>query len=382
MVTWWLRNKKGRFGLYLLLILGVIGPIEAQLDYKGIIVDALSNEPIPYVNIGIVDQGIGTVSDGEGIFHLELQPEKYSERDTLQFSSMGYKTMKKAIPDLEFVLNEYPKIIMSPETVLLNEIIVSNKGVLTEVGNESVGYLNRGEKVYGYWKDDVALGGELATKIRVKKGLRLLRDFSFTVLQNPSDSLLLRLNIYKGDTKLPEKKLTQKDILFTLNQPSGTVRVFLEPHKIYVENDFIVSLELLKVYGGEIALVLLASESSGTSFKRYASQDKWKRLRAAALAFRLNTTLLEAVDSDELAEPDEDFEYRKISGFVFHKGKAVGGVTVKNQITNKTTLTDAKGRYEIEAEENDFIIFSYQGMESAVKKVSSKPTINASLTQK
>jgi len=44
--------------------------INAQKDFKGRVIDAKTNEPIPFVNIGIIEEGVGTVSDEEGLFHL------------------------------------------------------------------------------------------------------------------------------------------------------------------------------------------------------------------------------------------------------------------------------------------------------------------------
>ncbi len=282
---------------YFLIFIGCA--LHAQQDYKGIMVDAITKKPIPYVNIGIVNRGIGTVSDEEGLFHLPLNKEAYTQFDSLQFSSLGYKTINSAIPDLEYVYNEYPVIAMQPATVILDEIIVSNQGILKEVGTKEVGHTNHGREIFGYWKGQVALGGEMGTKINVRKGIRLLKDLTFTIIKNPSDSLLIRVNIYDAHTRVPEVKLTKENIIFSITQSSGIVNIDLEPFKIYVTNDFTVSLELLKFYGDEIGLVLLGSEDLGVSYKRYASHDKWKRIGPYTLAFVLNTGLF---------KPEDDFD--------------------------------------------------------------------------
>lgn len=75
----------------------------------------------------------------------------------MQFSSIGYKTFKRAVKDLKFAYNEYPEIALQPEIVKLNEIVVTNNGAY-EI-QENIGYQNTGEKIYGYWKDNIALGG-------------------------------------------------------------------------------------------------------------------------------------------------------------------------------------------------------------------------------
>ncbi len=50
--------------------------VGAQKDYKGRVVDANTKEPLAYVNIGVQEAGIGTVSDEEGLFHMYLEQDK------------------------------------------------------------------------------------------------------------------------------------------------------------------------------------------------------------------------------------------------------------------------------------------------------------------
>ncbi|MEL6918952.1 MAG: carboxypeptidase-like regulatory domain-containing protein [Bacteroidota bacterium] len=94
----------------------------AQKDYKGAVYDAKTSIPLPYVNIGIQNKGIGTVSDESGLFHLEINTADFSPVDTLVISSIGYKTIKRAVLDLEFVYNDYPKILMQPKLIALEEV--------------------------------------------------------------------------------------------------------------------------------------------------------------------------------------------------------------------------------------------------------------------
>ncbi|AKA36191.1 carboxypeptidase-like regulatory domain-containing protein [Flagellimonas lutaonensis] len=136
--------------------------LSAQKDYKGRVIDAKTKEPIPYVNIGIVDAGVGTVSDEEGLFHLSLDKNLFKPDTPVLFSALGYKSFKIPLRSVPRLFNEYPDIAMQPTTLELNEVVVSDKA--THFIEDVVGYLNNGEEAYGYWKDNIALGGELATK--------------------------------------------------------------------------------------------------------------------------------------------------------------------------------------------------------------------------
>lgn len=57
---------------YLLLICFNIQFGICQVDLVGQVIDAATEEPLPYVNIGLVNQNIGTVTDEAGYFVLEV----------------------------------------------------------------------------------------------------------------------------------------------------------------------------------------------------------------------------------------------------------------------------------------------------------------------
>ncbi|MDT0607374.1 carboxypeptidase-like regulatory domain-containing protein [Croceitalea rosinachiae] len=354
----------------------------AQRDYKGKIIDSKTGEAIPFVNIGIVEQGIGTVSDEEGLFHLYFEENQVKPTEILLFSALGYAPLNIPLSKMPLVYNEYPVFKMKPERIALNEVVVSNKG--ERFVTDFVGYKNRGEQTYGYWKDQIALGGELATRIVVKSGLRRLDQFQFEVFHNPSDSLLLRVNIYEDDGPIgsPKTNLNKsgKNVLVTLKKTDKIVWVDLKPYDIYVKDDFLVSLELLKVYGEkELGLVLAAAFDKYGSYRKYASQDKWERMADESMAYYLETQFMV---SEKVAQRFEKKEARKkkkirtISGFALRKGRMVPGVEVTNTRTKETVFTDEDGRYTIAADKRDEILFKKQGYKLMVLTVGDRPTAN------
>ena len=56
---------------------------------KGIVVDE-SGKPIPYVNIWVENENIGTTSEENGAFSINVSDNKY-----LIFSAIGYVTQRK-----------------------------------------------------------------------------------------------------------------------------------------------------------------------------------------------------------------------------------------------------------------------------------------------
>ena len=377
--------QKGHFFMALFLFCST--QLRAQIDYQSKVIDAQTKEPIPFVNIGIVDSGTGTVSDEDGDFHLFLKLNTFHENSKILFSSLGYETYYILIKDLKTNDSSYPEIALKPKSLELNEVVVSNKK--GRFISDNIGYRDYGDKNYGYWKDNVALGGELATKILAKSGLRKLNTLEFQVYQNPSDSLLLRVNIYEDDGVLGKPKTnlntSGKNILVTVKKDK-MVRVDLSPFDIYTKDDFIVSLELLQVYGQkELDLILSASYTRFGSFRKYASQDKWEVLSDLNMAYYLETEL--QVSEKQAARYEQRVEkkrkkQRTLSGFVMMKGKMISNVTIFNNTTKKTVISDQNGRYKIAAKTGDILTFSKEGLKNFSFKVTEKLTQNAVMKSK
>ncbi len=360
----------------------------AQVDFKGKLIDAKTGNPVPYVNIGIVDKGIGTVSDEEGLFHLEFDPKRYELDDVILFSSLGYESLEIPVSEVKLVYNEYPTLRLKPAVLELPEVVVTDKR--GEFVEENVGYKNTGEPVFGYWKDNIALGGELATHIEVKKGLRQLKSLGFEIWENASDSVLIRVNIYDIGKSwgLPGKNLntSQENMLYTIAKGEMFAHVDLVPYSIFVRDDFIVSIELLKVYGNiEPKLALAAVSFGNASFRKYASQDKWEKISETGMAFFLETSYLV---SEKAAERKRDRTKKRkdklpmVYGFAIDMGRMIPDVAVRNTRTKEWTTTDNKGRYTIHAKEKDVLIFSKKGYLNIRVEVGKKPDVNVRLRSK
>lgn len=347
---------------------------QGQDYFTGTMVDAITDEPLPYVNIGVLNMGLGTVSNEDGKFILKISKEKHWS-ETIQFSSIGYTTVTMPVQDLIFDENAFLNIELQPKVEVLEGIVLTSKGQLKPYP-EIVGFDTSVKGSYGYWNKDIALGGELATKIPVRKGPRKLRRLSFTVVEKASDSVLVRVNVYNQAAGFPKENLVKDNIILTLNTV-GVNNVDLTPYDIEVTNDFILSLELLQVYGDKIDLVLLASERTGESYKRYASQDKWESIYGSAMAYVLDTDYYSLPKGRY--KKREGRKNRTVSGYIFKRGRGVANVAILNETTKERVLTDAKGKYMIEAETNDMLRFIVSEKNKQRRRVDKEQTINLSL---
>ena len=71
--------------------------VNAQYDVyqlSGMLINAISNVPVPYANIIDLNTATGTVSDPKGFFSFVVAPG-----DSIRISSVGYKTQRLRVPD-------------------------------------------------------------------------------------------------------------------------------------------------------------------------------------------------------------------------------------------------------------------------------------------
>ena len=73
-------------------------PLFAQSDLIGQVLDAATKEPLPYVNIGLINKNIGTVSDDYGYFELGVNAQ-LNAQDTLLFSMIGFELKSFVLED-------------------------------------------------------------------------------------------------------------------------------------------------------------------------------------------------------------------------------------------------------------------------------------------
>ena len=254
-----------------------------RVTIEAFVLDKNTNQPIPYVNIGFVEKSIGTVSNEEGKFTLIYHDNTIGGKELLQFSALGYKTLKVRASKLAHFLTNTDKIFLEPSPEILDEIIITDE----TRRHSRVGILSKNDTFMGYWKDKIALGGEIAAKIKIKKRKTKLLDIKFNIVENLSDSLKIRVNVYKYERRFPRTNISKTNIFHTITKKKGIETIDLKKYNIIVDNDIVVGLELVEVYGDSIGFAVSASKYSGTSFIRYISQDKWMRYAQIGMNFNL-----------------------------------------------------------------------------------------------
>src|SRR5690554_5060403 len=115
--------KQIRCALFLLVLVFAAFNIKAQKTIvRGMVIDAETKEPLPFVNLLFKDSKVGTSSDMDGKYQIET----YYPTDSLFASFIGYqrqgkRVVKDKIQTINFELN-------TGDGVQLQEVEVKYKG--------------------------------------------------------------------------------------------------------------------------------------------------------------------------------------------------------------------------------------------------------------
>jgi len=221
--------------LYLfILVLFTSSILNAQNFVSANIVDEQTNLPLAYVNIGIVNTSLGTVSDEKGNFRLDFT----SQQDSLVFSYLGYE--KQAFEIKALLLNG--KVKLKPSSVMIEEISISSSNFDKEVVLGERNEKGRGKSI-GF--GNAQLGTELGALIGIEKET-YIKSANFVLNHAKGDSLLLRINFYSYVNKTIGEKVVSHNIYVKDKQRKGTYTIDLESYEIILDSDILLTVEWLK----------------------------------------------------------------------------------------------------------------------------------------
>jgi len=239
--------------------------------FNGRIVDSKTNEPVHYVNIGIIKKSIGTVSDEKGDFSIVLE-DQYNA-DTLRISMIGYKTRN-------FVLTDFKKQFpMSNAVIPLEPSVSELKEVTVKPGKIKYAVLGndyQSKNVTAGFKSNT-LGSEMGTVMRIKKSPSYIERVDFHIAENKYDSAIWRVNIYLLKDGKPGENILRQPIYLKSYKRNENLFIDLSPYLLEVEDDFVIALELIQDLG-TYGLNFCAGFLGNSTFYRDGSQGEWTKV--------------------------------------------------------------------------------------------------------
>jgi hypothetical protein len=246
---------------------------------KGKVIDAQTKQPIAYVNLGIPNKNVGTVSQSDGSFNIAA-----NNNDTIEVSMIGYES-EKYLP-VKDEKNDSPAVIeMKPKANTLHEVIVTAKKLpVRTLGNTTTShFFNIGLPLK-------FLGSEIGIVIKPGRRPALLKSFNFNVSENHLDSAIFRLNIYSLKNGQPFENILSGNILLHVSNQAGPYHLDLSNYIIILKEDALVSLEWID--GGKSGnkrgvLFLSAALFNSSTWHRTTSLGKWTKAKGLGVGFNV-----------------------------------------------------------------------------------------------
>lgn len=268
------------YSLYLLLLCFNIQFGICQVDLVGQVIDADTEEPLPYVNIGLLNQNIGTVTDEAGYFELEVPGNGYADA-TLRFSMIGFEPQ-------DFTLQEYrdQKILTIPlkeKATALEEVVLTtkkNKYQTKILGNKTTSQL-----IYSAFTTN-KLGNEMGFLVRGRKNPMILKKFNVSLVENDYGPIRFRLNFYDLKEGLPNETLLNENIIVETDIQSGIVSKDLTPYEIVIDQDFFVAIEWIEDLGPG-KLFFSGGFFGSPLIAREVSQGTWSKVGSASVGMNV-----------------------------------------------------------------------------------------------
>ncbi|AMR27471.1 hypothetical protein A0257_10445 [Hymenobacter psoromatis] len=255
---------------------------------EGVVLDQLTQRPVPFATIGVPQQPLGTAANEAGAFRLVL-PAAASPAAVV-VSSVGYEGA--TVP-----LATWPAgpqtIRLHPAAVALGEVAVRGGKVRTKTFGRTGASTFMVARMYT--EPDLVsdeLAKEQGTIISVDPYC-VLRDVNFFVAFNRFRSVKFRLQLYSVRQGLPDRPILRRNIFVDVTQPRGWVRVDLQADSIVLRGleEVAVTLQWVRSEaqeGSQKAFGIAAVPMPGHSILfRDKSQAAWRAVKPGNLSLYL-----------------------------------------------------------------------------------------------
>ncbi|ALW84697.1 hypothetical protein AUC43_06145 [Hymenobacter sedentarius] len=268
------------FCLTSLLLLLLIASAVAQ-PITGRITDSRTHAALPYVNIGVVGKGLGTVADEQGRYTLAFQKSLVAE--TVRISSLGYAARNLTLAELA----TQPNAELTPEAVPLAEVQVRGKAIFRRT--HTLGNTGNAEMATNTLASN-SLGGQVGTVIKLSRQPTRIVNAVFNIARSSPGQVTFRVNMYRlGPNGTPtEVKLLPRDVIVTSPIVRGPITVDLSADQLVLNEDFFLAIELLKwdnpaPNGAEFAFSAALGYFHNEIYYCFTSQAPWKKTSIGAL---------------------------------------------------------------------------------------------------
>jgi hypothetical protein len=210
------------------LILLIANCFQLKAQNRGVVIDSIGT-PIPYVNIWVDGENIGTTSLEDGTFLLGISGEK-----TVVFSAVGFETRRTSVKADE-------KIILKSKIHQLDEVAIYNlkNTKEIEVGDSRKRF---------YLPEPQTVPWILGRKFSSKEDFKFVKSLIFYT-NSEVENAIFRVRIFNiGNDGLPNEDVLSEELLVKVKKGKKKTTVDVLSHKIKIPAEgIIVAFECLLI---------------------------------------------------------------------------------------------------------------------------------------
>ena len=257
--------KKTIIFAMLIAIMTIASPVSAQTIVKGCIVNERS-ETIEYVSIGFEEDSVGTISDANGNFELEIPTNR---KNDLVFTHVSFQ--KAVVPYETYANGQQLTVTMKDKVVELAEVVVGKKNKPQKIAGKAIS--GPMASFRGKGKADALEWGPVFRS----KNDYVISDILLTIKGSSYQWCVLSFNIYEiQDSKFVN--ILNKPIYHRIEKSNSKQRLDIQPQET-------IMLKGKKRY--YISVAVIDSDSYGildmqsqfkTSYARNITKGKKRKL--------------------------------------------------------------------------------------------------------
>ncbi len=216
-----------KYIIYIFLVFTIF--VSAQI--KGVVVDE-NNKPIPYVNIWVENGNIGTTSEQDGSFSLQLK----SQEKNLIFSAIGFE--RKTVE-----ADKTEKVVLKNSSIQLDEVVIKKRKL--ELKKEIGNYENGGFRYHeNYFVNGIYF--KITEEEKVK--YPFIKEIKFRSLSKNKNAKIRVYLVEKNADGSPGLQLLSDEIIFEVKKGNTKNKIDFSSKKIEIPKEgFFVVFEKLKI---------------------------------------------------------------------------------------------------------------------------------------
>jgi hypothetical protein len=220
--------------------------LSAQI--KGVVKDSLSGEPIPYVNIWVENETVGTTSEIDGNFSLGIKEEK-----VLVFSALGYESKK------EVSTNEV--IFLKPIAYELNEVVVEQPRFKEEI---EIGK-TKNNGFHEVYNAGPIIRAKFFPFQEKHNNTKFLKEISI-LTSSEIDSTSFKIRIFSvGTDGFPDKDLVEDDIFVYVKKGNKKTIIDISKYRLeFSEKGLFIAFETLLIKKNEHEILVQNNKTNNT----------------------------------------------------------------------------------------------------------------------